>query len=123
MMLASPSLISIVSIMPCRFHEDVLAAMATPATSHLDPVFINIFGETIEMLRQMMFTKTAQPFVVAGSGTLGWDMVRAAAIVSAVLAIECESARLYQNVRVCRQVGYSLPAQGDTFCQPVAPRA
>lgn len=28
------------------------------------------------ILRQVLLTKDGQPFLVAGSGTLGWDMVR-----------------------------------------------
>ncbi|CAM0135458.1 unnamed protein product [Umbelopsis sp. WA50703] len=60
---------------PIEFHEDVLAAMATPATSHVDPLFIPVFGESIELLRKVLITQSAQPFVVSGSGTLGWDMM------------------------------------------------
>jgi alanine-glyoxylate transaminase/serine-glyoxylate transaminase/serine-pyruvate transaminase len=59
---------------PVEVHEDVLAAMATPATSHVSPVFINIFGEALENLRRVFLTKDAQPFIVSGSGTLTWDM-------------------------------------------------
>jgi alanine-glyoxylate transaminase/serine-glyoxylate transaminase/serine-pyruvate transaminase len=49
--------------------------MGTPATSHVDPNFIPIFGESIEMIRDVVMTETAQPFIVSGSGTLGWDMM------------------------------------------------
>ncbi|CAG8721708.1 7873_t:CDS:2, partial [Cetraspora pellucida] len=60
---------------PVEFHEDVLLSMSTPATSHVSPSFIPIFGESIELLRKIFFTANGQPFVVSGSGTLGWDMV------------------------------------------------
>ncbi|KAI9477135.1 pyridoxal phosphate-dependent transferase [Zychaea mexicana] len=60
---------------PIEFHEDVLASMATPATSHVDPLFVPVFGETIEMVRKVVLSEKAQPFVVSGSGTLGWDMM------------------------------------------------
>ncbi|KAI9483938.1 MAG: pyridoxal phosphate-dependent transferase [Benjaminiella poitrasii] len=60
---------------PIEFHEDVLAAMSTPATSHVDPSFVPIFGEAIEMVRDVLLTKVAQPFIVSGSCTLGWDMM------------------------------------------------
>lgn len=60
---------------PIEFHEDVLAAMSTPATSHVDPNFVPVFGETIEMVRKAVISETAQPFIVSGSGTLGWDMM------------------------------------------------
>ena len=60
---------------PIEFHEDVLASMATPATSHVDPLFVPIFGESIEMVRQVVLSENAQPFITSGSGTLGWDMM------------------------------------------------
>jgi alanine-glyoxylate transaminase / serine-glyoxylate transaminase / serine-pyruvate transaminase len=28
------------------------------------------------MTRDVLFTQSAQPFIIAGSGTLGWDEVR-----------------------------------------------
>lgn len=60
---------------PIEFHEDVLTSMSTPATSHVDPVFVPVFGETIEMVRTIVQSKVAQPFITSGSGTLGWDMM------------------------------------------------
>ncbi|CAG8667978.1 28241_t:CDS:2 [Dentiscutata erythropus] len=60
---------------PVEFHEDVLSSMSTLATSHVSASFIPIFGEAIELLRKVFCTERAQPFVVSGSGTLGWDMV------------------------------------------------
>ncbi|KNE65210.1 hypothetical protein AMAG_10858 [Allomyces macrogynus ATCC 38327] len=62
---------------PIEFHDDVLAQMATPATSHVDPSFIGEFGASLEMLRKIFKSAKGQPFIVAGSGTLGWDMVAA----------------------------------------------
>ncbi|KAJ1656081.1 hypothetical protein IWQ61_004277 [Dispira simplex] len=59
---------------PIECHENVLAAMATPATSHIDPSFIRVFSETLKGLRQVVGTTSGQPFVVAGSGTLSWDL-------------------------------------------------
>lgn len=50
--------------------------MDTPTTSHLDPVeFVPILGETIEMSREIVMTKTGQPFIVSGSCSLGWEML------------------------------------------------
>ncbi|KAG9301228.1 hypothetical protein G9A89_012611 [Geosiphon pyriformis] len=60
---------------PVEFHEEVLSAMATPSTSHVAPAFIPVFGESIELLRKVLFTAKGQPFIVAGSGSLGWDMI------------------------------------------------
>lgn len=60
---------------PVEITEQVQEAMSTAATSHVSPAFIQVFGETLEMLRPFFLTTTAQPFVVSGSGTLGWDMI------------------------------------------------
>jgi len=82
---------------PIEFHEDVLQAMATPATSHVAPNFIPALGESIELLRQILFT-SGQPFIIAGSGTLGWDMTA------------CNLIEAGENVLVCNS-GYF----GDRF--------
>jgi len=39
--------------------------------------FVNLFGETLTMLRKLFQTTNpaSQPFVISGSGTLGWDQV------------------------------------------------
>ncbi|CAG8524203.1 10997_t:CDS:2 [Paraglomus occultum] len=60
---------------PIEFHEDVLTALSTPSHSHVSPDFIPVFGECFGLLRKLLFTEKGQPFIVAGSGTLGWDMV------------------------------------------------
>ena len=47
--------------------------------SHVGPGFVATFGEALTMLRKLFQTTdpASQPFVVSGSGTLGWDMVAA----------------------------------------------
>jgi len=61
---------------PIEFHDDVLASMSHPSMSHVGMPFVNVFGESLELFRELLKAdKDAQPFVVAGSGTLGWDMV------------------------------------------------
>ncbi|KAJ3365392.1 hypothetical protein GGF32_009250 [Allomyces javanicus] len=62
---------------PVEVSTAVLEQMAGPPTSHVDPNFINEFGDALEMLRTVFQCKDGQPFIVAGSGTLGWDMVAA----------------------------------------------
>jgi alanine-glyoxylate transaminase/serine-glyoxylate transaminase/serine-pyruvate transaminase len=61
---------------PVEFHDDVLASMSHPSMSHVGMPFVNVFGESLELFRKVLQGATdTQPFVVAGSGTLGWDMV------------------------------------------------
>jgi alanine-glyoxylate transaminase / serine-glyoxylate transaminase / serine-pyruvate transaminase len=47
--------------------------------SHVGPGFVATFGETLSMLRKLFQTTdpASQPFVISGSGTLGWDLVAA----------------------------------------------
>jgi len=45
--------------------------------SHVSPAFAPVFGNCIKLLRKVLYTTDGQPFLVAGSGTLGWDAVAA----------------------------------------------
>ncbi|KAF9504416.1 hypothetical protein BS47DRAFT_1386248 [Hydnum rufescens UP504] len=60
---------------PIEVADEVLYANAHPSMSHVSPEFIPVFGECIKMLRETLLTKAGQPFLIAGSGTLGWDQV------------------------------------------------
>jgi len=59
---------------PIEVADDVLFAAAHPSVSHMSPEFAGVFQDCIAKLKQVLFTETAQPIIVAGSGTLGWDM-------------------------------------------------
>jgi len=64
---------------PIEFDDAVLNSMSHFSESHVGPAFVATFGETLTMLRKLFQTEdpTAQPFVISGSGTLGWDIVAA----------------------------------------------
>ncbi|GAX81461.1 hypothetical protein CEUSTIGMA_g8890.t1 [Chlamydomonas eustigma] len=62
---------------PVEFTDTVLAAAGGQPMSHMDKSFAGQFGEAIELLRQVALTKTGQPFILAGSGSLGWDIFAA----------------------------------------------
>ncbi|KAE9973871.1 hypothetical protein EG328_004201 [Venturia inaequalis] len=64
---------------PIEFDDAVLQAMSHYSESHVGMPFVNIFGETLTMLRKLFQTTdpASQPFVISGSGTLGWDQVAA----------------------------------------------
>jgi aspartate aminotransferase-like enzyme len=50
----------------------------SPASmSHVSPAFAPVFGNCVRLLRKVLYTTDGQPFLVAGSGTLGWDAVGA----------------------------------------------
>ncbi|KAF2155609.1 PLP-dependent transferase, partial [Myriangium duriaei CBS 260.36] len=62
---------------PIEFDDEVLQAMSHYSESHVGPAFVKVFGEALTMLRKVFQTTdpASQPFVISGSGTLGWDMV------------------------------------------------
>ncbi|KAE9964262.1 hypothetical protein BLS_008505 [Venturia inaequalis] len=64
---------------PIEFDDAVLQAMSHYSESHVGMPFVNIFGETLTLLRKLFQTTdpASQPFVISGSGTLGWDQVAA----------------------------------------------
>lgn len=68
---------------PIEFSDEVLYAMATPSQAHTSPEFVKTFQSVLKNLRRLFKSTdtSAQPYVVAGSGTLGWDVVGANLVV------------------------------------------
>lgn len=64
---------------PVEFSDDVLFAMATPSQAHTLPEFTKTFQSALQGLRTLfkLTSDKAQGYIVAGSGTLGWDVVGA----------------------------------------------
>ncbi|CRK42706.1 hypothetical protein BN1708_016943, partial [Verticillium longisporum] len=64
---------------PIEFDDAVLQSMSHYSESHVGPGFVATFGETLTMLRKLFQTTdpASQPYVISGSGTLGWDIVAA----------------------------------------------
>lgn len=58
---------------PIEFDPEVLSAMGQPTTSHVASDFIEIFGQSLERMRQVFQSKDGQPILLAGSGTLAMD--------------------------------------------------
>lgn len=59
---------------PIEFEPSVLRALGEKTRSHLDPVFMKAFSRVLKNLRVVFGAPSAQPFVVAGSGTLAMEM-------------------------------------------------
>ena len=59
---------------PIEFEPDVLQAMSMATTSHVAPDFIEAFGNSLELMREVWKSPAGQPFIVAGTGTLAMDM-------------------------------------------------
>ncbi|KAF1987907.1 PLP-dependent transferase [Aulographum hederae CBS 113979] len=62
---------------PIEFDDAVLQSMSHFSESHVGGPFVQCFGEVLTMLRKVFQTTdtASQPFVISGSGTLGWDQV------------------------------------------------
>jgi alanine-glyoxylate transaminase/serine-glyoxylate transaminase/serine-pyruvate transaminase len=62
---------------PIEFEPEVLRAMGVQTTSHVASNFIEIFGNCLDMMKQVWMAPKGQPFIVSGSGTLSMDMAAA----------------------------------------------
>ena len=62
---------------PIEFEPEVLRAMGMQTTSHVASNFIEIFGNCLDMMREVWMAPNSQPFIVSGSGTLAMDMAAA----------------------------------------------
>jgi len=60
---------------PVEFSPEVLQAAGSGARAHTDSTLIEDFGKSIELLRKVFLSSSAQPFILSGSGVLGWDAV------------------------------------------------
>ncbi len=59
---------------PIEFTDEVMAEMSKPTPSHVDPAFIEVFGQALADLRSVFLAgPDYQPFILAGSGTLAMD--------------------------------------------------
>lgn len=62
---------------PIEFDPTVLEKMGQPTLSHVAPGFIESFGRSLEMMRDVWLAPKGQPFIIAGSGTLAMDIAGA----------------------------------------------
>jgi alanine-glyoxylate transaminase / serine-glyoxylate transaminase / serine-pyruvate transaminase len=58
---------------PSNVHPRVLKAMATPLIGHLDPEFLGIMNETMELLRWLFRTENRLTLPMSGTGSLGME--------------------------------------------------
>ena len=59
---------------PVEFEPEVMKVLGMPTTSHVAPDFMESFGNSLELMKQVWHCPDGQPFVVAGTGTLAMDM-------------------------------------------------
>ena len=56
---------------PSNIHPRVQQAMAAPMVGHLDPYFVTIMDETVELLRYLFRTQNRLTFPISGTGSAG----------------------------------------------------
>lgn len=59
---------------PIEFEPEVIQAMGVPTASHVAPDFIESFGNSLRMMKEVWQCPNGQPFIIAGSGTLAMDL-------------------------------------------------
>jgi alanine-glyoxylate transaminase/serine-glyoxylate transaminase/serine-pyruvate transaminase len=58
---------------PSNVHPRVLQAMAQPTIGHLDPQFLALMDETMELLRMVFRTRNPVTFAVSATGSAGME--------------------------------------------------
>lgn len=101
---------------PIEVADDVLFANAHPSMSHVSPEFVPVFGDCIRMIREVLFTQSGQPFLIAGSGTLGWDQVAANLVEAGDNALVLHSGYFGDSFADCLQV---YGAKADQLKAPI----
>lgn len=62
---------------PIEFENEVLQCMSAPTPSHVDPEFIDVFANSLHLLKEVSQCPSGQAFIIAGTGTLAMDMAAA----------------------------------------------
>jgi alanine-glyoxylate transaminase / serine-glyoxylate transaminase / serine-pyruvate transaminase len=58
---------------PSNVHPRVQQAMAAPMIGHLDPYFVKIMDDTVELLRYLFRTQNKLTFPISGTGSAGME--------------------------------------------------
>lgn len=60
---------------PSDVHPSVYRAMSTPLLGHLDPAFLEIMNETMDLLRDVYQTKNKVTISMSGTGSAGMETI------------------------------------------------
>lgn len=60
---------------PSDVHPAVLQSMSTPLLGHLDPAFLEIMNETMDLLRQVYQTENKVTLAMSGTGSAGMETI------------------------------------------------
>lgn len=59
---------------PTPVHPRILNSLSRPTISHVSPALVSEFKEALRNLKEIVFCKRGEPFIVAGTGTLAMEM-------------------------------------------------
>lgn len=106
---------------PIEFDDKVLEAMSHYAEAHTAAPFVQTFGNTLKLTRQLFLSKdaNAQPFIIAGSGSLGWDIVASNFVESGENALVLNTGYFSSAFADCLQV---YGAKVDQITAPIGDR-
>ncbi|MFQ6125891.1 MAG: pyridoxal-phosphate-dependent aminotransferase family protein [Candidatus Heimdallarchaeota archaeon] len=94
---------------PITFDPAVLRAMSTPTPSHLAPSFMDTFGTCLEQMREIFLSKSGQPFIIAGSGTLAMEFAVCNLIERGDHVLVCNSGYFGSRyVDICNRLGVQV---------------
>ena len=107
---------------PSDVHPRVLKAMATPLIGHLDPQFIAIMDDVMEMLRQLFQTKNEVTFPVSATGSAGMETCFVNLLEPGDEALVCVNGvfgnRMCDNVERCGAKLVRLDAPWGSIIEP-----
>jgi alanine-glyoxylate transaminase/serine-glyoxylate transaminase/serine-pyruvate transaminase len=105
---------------PTVVSSEVLAAGSRPVLGHSDPYFLRTASESLKRLRSLFDAPTAQPVIVAGSGTLAMEMGLANLIEPGERVLILETgifARRFQEI--ARRCGAESRIEAAPVGQPI----
>jgi alanine-glyoxylate transaminase / serine-glyoxylate transaminase / serine-pyruvate transaminase len=59
---------------PTPVHPRIINSLSLPTISHVSEIFISEFKEALSNLKKIVFCRSGEPFIIAGSGTVAMEM-------------------------------------------------
>ena len=106
---------------PTEYSQEVLSKLGEPSPGHISATFIKEMGSALKQLRTLHGSQTGQPFILSGSGTLGWDLIACNLCDATTPAVVVNTGYFSDSFADCLST-YSVPvtqvkpsAVGDTI--------
>ncbi|MBI2849440.1 MAG: alanine--glyoxylate aminotransferase family protein [Chloroflexi bacterium] len=109
---------------PSNVHPRVQMAMLAPMVGHLDPYFVTIMEDTMELLRQVFRTKNKLTFPISGTGSAGMEASFCNFLEpgdTAIIGVNgLFGERMAENARRCGAKVIQLTAEWGKIIEPAA---